>query len=110
MEIKTTSESVKSETQIINLLKSKRKYFWDKGPLKPQQDKYIIIERILEFGSEDEVNIILKYYDNAYIKDIIRNSRALSQRTVNYFALLLGISREETKCFSDASQKIWQPF
>jgi hypothetical protein len=41
---------------------------------------------------------------------VVCNSRNLSPKTVNYFAALLNISREATQCFSDVSQRIWQPF
>ncbi|MFH1993506.1 MAG: hypothetical protein ABIK98_14060 [Pseudomonadota bacterium] len=96
--------------EIENILKTNRRYFWDKGPLNHKRDKYIIIERILEFGTECEVDIIQNYYGIEAIKAVVIESRELSPRTVNYFSLLFGISRGETKCFSDVSQRIWQPY
>ena len=75
-----------------------------------RRDKYIIIERILEFGTEEEVEIVLAYYGPESVKEVVRESRALSPKTVNYFILLFGLSRGETKCFSDVSHRIWQPY
>ena len=98
------------EREIENILKTNRRYFWDKGPLNHRRDKYIIIERILEFGTEDEVSIIQNYYGIEAIKTVVIESRELSPRTVNYFSLLFGLSRGETKCFADVSQRIWQPY
>ncbi|MBU4257863.1 MAG: hypothetical protein KKI12_01965 [Proteobacteria bacterium] len=92
------------------IIRDKRRYFWDKGPLSPERDKYIIIERVLEFGTEDDVQIILNYYGTESVKEVVRKSRELSPRTVTYFALLFGLSRGETRCFSDVSPRIWQPY
>ncbi len=85
------------------ILTNNRSYFWDKGPLNPKEDRYIIIERILEFGTEDEIKIISDYYGRESVKEVVMQSRSLSRKTVNYFALLFGIPREKTKCFSDTS-------
>ncbi|MBW1796252.1 MAG: hypothetical protein JRJ38_17835 [Deltaproteobacteria bacterium] len=104
------SVSIDLEKQLEKIIKGTRRYFWDKGPLSPQRDKYVIIERVLEFGSEDEVDIILNYYGTESIKEVVRESRELSPRTVNYFVLLLRLSRRETRCFSDVSPRIWQPY
>ena len=98
------------ERELENILKTKRRYFWDKGPLSLRRDKYIIIERVLEFGTEEEVEIVLAYYGPESVKEVVRDSRGLSPKTVNYFALLFGLSRGETRCFSDVSHRIWQPY
>lgn len=95
---------------IENILETKSRYFWDKGPLDPKQDNYIIIERLLEFGTEDEVVVIQDYYGIEAIKAVVKESRVLSSKTVNYFSWLFGISRGETKCFSGASRRTWQPY
>lgn len=108
MEVKPAS--IDPERQIKRIIRDNRRYFWDKGPLNPMRDKYIIIERILEFGTEEEVEIILTYYGTESVKKVVRESRGLSPRTVNYFALLFGLSRGETRCFSDVSHRIWQPY
>ncbi len=96
--------------EIERIIRDNRRYFWDKGPLSPKKDKYIIIERVLEFGTEDEVQVILNYYGTESVKEVVRESRELSPRTVNYFALLFGLSRGKTRCFSDVSLRIWQPY
>ncbi|MDM8542017.1 hypothetical protein QUF90_13100 [Desulfococcaceae bacterium HSG9] len=92
------------------IITNKRVYFWDKGPMNLKQDRYIIIERILEFGTEDEIKIISDYYGREPVEEVVIQSRSLSPKTVNYFALLFGIPREKTKCFSDVSPKIWLPY
>ena len=98
------------ERELENILKTKRRYFWDKGPLNHRRDKYVIIERILEFGTEVEVDVIQNYYGIEAVKSVVIESRGLSRITVNYFSFVYGFSREETRCFSDVSHKIWQPY
>lgn len=98
------------ERQVEKIVGDNRRYFWDKGPLSTRRDKYVIIERVLEFGTEEEVEIVLAYYGPECVKEVVRESRELSPRTVNYFVLLFGLSRGETRCFSDASRRIWQPY
>ncbi|MEA3417349.1 MAG: hypothetical protein U9R02_14615 [Thermodesulfobacteriota bacterium] len=101
---------INPKKEIEKILKNNRRYFWDKGPLNPKRDEYIIIERVLEFGTEDEVDVIYNYYGIKAIKSVVKESRELSPRTVNYFTLFFGLSRQETRCFSDVSPRIWQPF
>lgn len=95
---------------IERIIASRKELFWDKGPLDPEKDKFVIVERILEFGTERESQAIVSYYGDEIIRDVVRNSRNLSPKTVNYFARLLDVSREATRCFSDVSPQIWQPF
>ena len=98
------------ERELENIIKTTRRYFWDKGPLNYRRDKYIIIERVLEFGTEVEVDVIQNYYGIEAVKSVVIESRGLSPITVNYFSFLFGFSREETRYFSDLSRKIWQPY
>ncbi|MBW2646474.1 MAG: hypothetical protein JRE23_09900 [Deltaproteobacteria bacterium] len=67
------------ERELKNILKTNRRYFWDKGPLNHRRDKYIIIERILEFGTEVEVDVIQNYYGIEAVKSVVIESRGLSR-------------------------------
>jgi hypothetical protein len=95
---------------IRRIIASRKELYWDKSLLDPEKDKFIIIERILEFGTEKESQAVISYYGTEIIGDVVRNSRSLSPKTVNYFVNLLDVSRENTRCFSDVSPRIWQPF
>lgn len=96
--------------RLAEILEGCRHLFWDKGPLDNEKDQYVIIERILEFGTESQVETVLDYYGVEAVKKVISDSRSLSPKTVNYFALILGFSRKDTRCFLDASQRIWEPY
>ena len=106
---KKANTSLRRE-KMLSILDTNKGFFWDKGPLDLERDSYIIIERMLEFGSEDDINALIGHYGIESLKRVIRESRSLSPKTVNYFALLFGIPRKDTKCFSDASPRIWNPF
>jgi hypothetical protein len=95
---------------IQKMIASRKGLFWDKGLLDQEKDKFVIVERILEFGTESEFHAVVSCYGDEFVGEVVRNSRNLSPKTVNYFIILLDISREATRCFSDVSPRIWQPF
>ncbi len=37
---------------VQRMIASRKGLFWDKGPLDLEKDKFVIVERILEFGTE----------------------------------------------------------
>jgi hypothetical protein len=102
------SGSEKSE--LFKVLTARRFLFWDKSEIDPARDGHVIAERILEFGTEEEFRALLACYGEHFVKKIIIESRILRPKTVNYFALHFNMKREDTRCFSDASRRIWQPF
>ena len=83
----------------------RKELFWDKSPLDVEKDRFVIVERTLEFGTEREFREALACYGKEFVSEVLRDSRNLSSKTVNYFALLLDIPREATRCFSDVSQR-----
>ena len=97
-------------TEIEKIIKLEKRLFWDKSSLNPEIDKYIIAERILELGTESEFQTALASYGADFIKRVVKESRNLSPKTVNYFSMVFGIPRETTRCFSDALPPIWRPY
>ena len=95
---------------IGRIINSRKELFWDKGQLDSEKDKFVVVERILEFGTEKEFQAVVAFYGEEFIREVVSKSRNLSPKTVNYFALLFDIPREATRCFSDVSPRIWQPF
>lgn len=89
-----------------------RKYFWDADPdaLDYNRHYFWIIERLLEFGGDNEVAFLFDRYGSEEIKEVIRKSRVLSQRTVNYWCIILNMKREDTFCFSMQYRTLWQPY
>lgn len=72
--------------------------------------KFYIIERLLEYGGDNEVAFIFENYSNDEIKNVVMKSRNLSGQTVNYWCLYFKWQREKTKCFTMRSKAVWRPY
>lgn len=96
-------------TEIEQIINQDKRLFWDKSAINSESDKYVIAERILEWGTEGEVRTVLSCYGEDFVRRVVTESRNLSPKTVNYFSVIFGIPREATRCFSDASRQIWRP-
>lgn len=62
---------------------SRRSLFWDVNPatLDAQRHANYIIERILDYGTDEEVRWMYGAYPRDVILDVINNSRALRPET-----------------------------
>jgi len=72
-------------------LKPIKKYFWeiDLEKLDVQQYKQYIIERILDIGDEQAIVWLQETFSKEDIKEVLRRSRRLSSRSLNYWRLVL---------------------
>ena len=70
--------------------------FWDTefDKLKTRRDYYFIIERLLEKGNWNSVKWVFKNYSKQEIKSIILKSSNISQKTRNFWQIVLN---EKTK-------------
>ena len=65
--------------------------FWDTDPKKidPHKNAQYIIERVADFGRDNEVRWVWNFYDKALLKKIITRSRCLRPTTKVLWTLLL---------------------
>lgn len=72
-------------------MKFRQSLFWDTDPKKldPKKHAQYIIERILDFGTDDEVRWMSKQYRKSALKKIVVKSRSLRPETKNLWQLLL---------------------
>lgn len=65
--------------------------FWDINPknIDFQKNAQYVIERVLDFGHDDEVLWLWKTYDKTLIKRIVDDSRSLRPNTKTLWTLLL---------------------
>jgi len=65
--------------------------FWDVDPNKidPHKNAQYIIERVADFGRDNEVRWVWNFYDKSFLKKIITHSRCLRPRTKALWTLLL---------------------
>ncbi|MBI1870897.1 MAG: hypothetical protein HYS07_06875 [Chlamydiae bacterium] len=73
---------------------SLKKYFWDVNftELKPQNRPVYIIKRILEYGDKVAVEWMFKNFKESEIKNTLCDFRGYSQKSANYWALILNIN------------------
>jgi hypothetical protein len=65
--------------------------FWDTDSTKldlEKNSKYII-ERVLDYGRDEEVKWLWKTYNKSLLKDVTDNSRTLRKRTKALWTLIL---------------------
>ena len=74
-----------------------------------QQDRFVIIERLLEHGGDRQIQFLLATYDRENISEVVRQSRYLHPKTVNYWCLRFSLKREETRCFTRPFPSLWPP-
>jgi len=63
----------------VKPIKFRRSLFWDVDPktIDPEKNAKYIIERMLEFGNDDEVRWMWLYYSPELIRDVVNNRRGL---------------------------------
>src|SRR3972149_8891910 len=74
-----------------------------------ETDKFLIIERILEHGSDKQIQFILTHYRPEDIAHVIIESSYLSPKTVNYWCLYFNLKRKNTKCYMKQYLHPWPP-
>lgn len=83
----------------------RKELFWDIdiSRICPETE----IERAINFGGFDYIREVqLKYGVDKFVK-VLKNSRNLSKKAVNYWCMILKIERKETKTFQ--IETIWVP-
>lgn len=65
--------------------------FWDVDPktIDPQKNSTYIIERILDFGNDEEVRWMFQNYRLTQIKDVVQNSRVLHDKSKSLWQLVV---------------------
>lgn len=71
-------------------MRFRQSLFWDVDPktIDPKKHAKYIIERILDFGNDQEVRWIFQNYSPKLIKEVIKNSRVLHTKSKNLWSLL----------------------
>jgi len=75
--------------------------FWDYNTslLDPNIDKKLILERVFTRGTENDEKEVFNYYGKEIIKNTILDVKYFDKKTLNYLSLILGISKENFKCY-----------
>ena len=70
---------------------SRRSLFWDINPatLNAKRHAVYIIERILDYGTDEEVRWMYRNYSRELIRDVVSRSRVLRPETLPLWKQLL---------------------
>jgi len=82
-----------------------KKYFWETKfkDLDLQKHRVYVLRRILEYGDEKAVIWLWKNFRMLEIKNVLINYRGFSQKSANYWAIVLDLPREKVRCLNKSS-------
>lgn len=88
-------------------MKLRQSLFWDTNPKKIdlKENAQYVIERILDFGNDEEVRWLWRFYDKKLLKDMIKKSRSLRPETIKLWTLLLKKSEFKSGLFASRHQR-----
>jgi hypothetical protein len=72
-------------------MKFRQSLFWDTNPDKidPQKNAKYIIEKVMDFGRDEEVRWLWNFYDKSLLREVVNKSRSLRAETRNLWNHLL---------------------
>jgi hypothetical protein len=72
-------------------MKFRQELFWDVDPKKidVKKNAQYIIERVADFGRDNEVRWVFNFYDRSLLSKVINKSRCLRPRTKALWLALL---------------------
>jgi len=78
-----------------------KKYFWDTdfSKLDLQKNRSYILSRIFEYGDTNAVKWAFRNFPEQDIIKIVRESRTLSPKSGNFWALFFNINKTTLRCF-----------
>ena len=86
----------------INILHDlKKNYFWDVdlGKLDVNRSKRLIIERVFTLGEADELMMIIDYYGEDVIIDVIKNLNYIDSKNLNFAVKFFNLPIQSFKCY-----------
>ena len=89
-----------------------KKYFWDVEfkKIDLEKNKIYVLRRILNYGDEKAVTWMYKNFKKPEIKNVLSNFLGYSQKSANYWALILDIPKEEVLCLKKRSLRELRTF
>ena len=66
-------------------------YFWDvdRSTIDDTANKRLVIERVITYGTLVEISLIISNYGRTEVIDVIRKSKSVDPKTINFIAKFL---------------------
>lgn len=87
---KNVSANIKKKAPKI--IKFRQALFWDTNPktIDPKQHSRYIIERVLDFGTAEEITWLFHFYPRSIIKDVLNERRSvIHKKSHSLWSLIL---------------------
>ncbi|MDA8333916.1 MAG: hypothetical protein M0Z41_02820 [Peptococcaceae bacterium] len=84
-----------------------RHCFWDVrfDGLDTEKQAFLVIERILDYGSDRDFRWLLKHYGDGDIRAVITKSRSLSRRSGQFWRCYFNLEENEIRCLQPPSSR-----
>ena len=89
-----------------------KQYFWDVDFEKLDYTKYpkYVIGRILEHGDEKAISWMKNTFSRRDIVDALTINRELTEKSANFWAVVLDVKKEKVKCLNKSFLEIRKQF
>ena len=86
-----------------------KRYFWDSdfSTIDPQKFSTYVIERLLDLGDMDAIKWLFETYQKSEIKEVVKTTRRLSKKSLNYWLTVLDIEQWKTQALVRKQNAIW---
>jgi hypothetical protein len=80
-----------------------KELFWDieREKLDIRKDKYIIIERVINYGKEADEKVLYRWYSKGVIKRAVKKRINVQAGSLEYICAVLGIKEEQCRCYKE---------
>lgn len=89
--------------QQLNISKDlKPQYFWDVDidKLDVDRSKRLIIERVFVLGTAKEIMLVINYYGEKVVVDVLERLNYIDPKTLNFVSKLFNVSLQSFKCYT----------
>ena len=89
--------------QQLNISKDlKSQYFWDVDidKLDVDRSKRLIIERVFVLGTAKEIMLVINYYGDRVVVDVLERLNYIDPKTLNFVSKLFNVSLKSFKCYT----------
>lgn len=89
-------EAKKARNKKKSNIRFRQSLFWDVDPktIDPKKHARYIIERVLDFGTPEEIRWLWNYYNHRFIYGVIRSSKVLHTKSRIFWELILDSEKE----------------
>jgi hypothetical protein len=98
---------------MVKIPQTWHQYFWEVNPQEVDLDKngYYVMGRVLEYGNLAAVRMLRRHYGDKRLREFLlsTSSRVLSNKTMRFWQVVLGLSPEECEQISSirGKHRLW---